>query len=658
MFESDSTFYPTYPWDMPQNPSNAHPFLSLTTTFSLSAILAATLLVGCSSPIERQSEKEIQLAMIRAIETEIQYAKAHPETKSFTNNLDLSKLEIREDHLQQIEAEFSVQGYLDQLDTNTEGDQHPISALIGSDLMGQPTTMIGLGLEHAVHTAAANNLTVEQASFAPAIAQSQLTQAHADFDWIFKASAQYQDSIIPQSGSGFGGSTSFVRNTSQAADGSIGVERKLQTGGSVSITNDINYTNVDSSFFGTPPVPNPANASNITVGVNQPLLKGFGTDVNLAQIHLARNAERASTINLRSTLIDATSETEQAYWTLVQRYKELVIKSKLLDRGIKVRDDIKARRVQDARQAQIADAVARVERRRSDLLIARTNLRNASDRLKSLINDPSLPVGSETLIVPRQDIPIENITYSLLDAITNAVSKRPEMELALLSIDDSTIRQQVAKNQRLPLLDLRLQARLLGFGDSFSDAYNDDDATRFIDDWLLGLNFEQPLGNRFSEAEYRKARLERMQAVVAYRQNAQRIVLDVKVALNALVTNQALIEQTTLSRVAQGEALRALIVEKELTNAGYSVERLNLELNQQEALANAEIAQAAALSNYQSAIIDLHKAMGTTLEHARIDFIVPDANQLTPGESPLDPQPETEPKTEAKSEPEPDSTDE
>ncbi|MGV6815559.1 MAG: TolC family protein [Phycisphaerales bacterium] len=630
---------------MLKNHRKPRSFAPMGTTFSISAIIASIGLCGCSSPIERQSEKEIQLAMIRAIDSEIAYAKDHPSEQSFQSTLDLSKLEIRKDHLEQIEDGFSVDGYLDHLAKDHPDNEHPITALLGKDLLGQPTTLIGLDLEQTVHTAVANNLSVEVASFQPAIAQSQLTSAEAQFDWIFSASATYKDSIIPQAGSGFGGSTGFVRNASQAADGSVGVERQLESGGTLSVTNDVNYTNVDSSFFGTSPTPNPANASNITVGLNQPLLKGFGRDVNLAQVQLARNAERTGTVNLKSSLIDATSETEKAYWTLVLRYKELVIKSKLLERGIKVRDDIKARRVQDARQAQVADAVARVERRRSDLLIAQTNLRNASDRLKSLMNDPSLPVGSETLIVPSEDAPIGPMNYSLLDAITNAVHKRPEMELALLTIDDSTIRQQVAKNQRLPVLDLQAQARLLGFGDSLSDAYNDDDATRFIDDWLLGLSFKQPIGNRIGEAEYRKARLERMQAVVAYRQTAQRIVLDVKVALNALVTNHALIDQTTLSRVAQGEALRALIVEKELTNAGYSVERLNLELNQQEALANAEIAQATALTNYQIAIIDLHKAMGTTLEHARIDFVVPDANQLAPGESALDSQPKTEPES-------------
>jgi outer membrane protein TolC len=210
------------------------------------------------------------------------------------------------------------------------------------------------------------------------------------------------------------------------------------------------------------------------------------------------------------------------------------------------------------------------------------------------------------------------------------------MEQALRSIDDATIRQQLAKNHRLPRLDLQAQARLLGFDDSFGDAYEDSGQSRFIDDWLIGARFEQPIGNRAGESAYRRARLERMQSVVAYRQTAQNIVLEIKNALNAVVTNGALIEQSTLSRVAQGEALRALIVEKELTNAGYSVERLNVELNQQESLANAEISEAAALTDYNKAIVDLHAAMGTILQRNRIDFVVPDANQLAPGESAIE----------------------
>jgi len=614
-------------------PRTRKPLHAIRICAQFSTILAIS---GCSTPIERQSEKEIQRSMINAIERELNQAQLHPEPLKLTTKLDLSKLEIREDHLEQIKEEFSPAGYLAELNRDHPDASDPISTLVGDDLMGQATTLVGLSLEQAIKASVGNNLDVELASYAPAISQSALTQAEAQFDWLFFASAQYQDSIIPQAGSGFGGTTDFVRNASQSASGSLGVSRQTNTGTTIGLSNDLNYTNVDSSFFGTPPIPNPANSSNITLDLTQPLLRGFGREANMAQINLARNAERSSVASLKSALIASAGDTEKAYWTLVLRYKELIIRAKLLERGIEVRDDIKARRVQDARQAQVADAVARVERRRSDLLVARTNLRNASDRLKQLMNDPALSVGSEALIVPRDDAIAEPISYSLVDAITTGLTSRPEMDIALLSIDDATIRQELAKNQRLAKLDLTAQARLLGFGDSFSDAYGDGQSNRFLDDWLLGIRFEQPIGNRAGEAGYRQARLQRMQSVVGYRKAAQSVVLDVKNALNAVVTNNALTAQSTLSRVAQSEALRSLIVEKELTNAGYSVERLNLELNQQETLANAEISEAAAMINYNSSLVDLYQAMGTTLDRSRIDFVVPDANELAPGESALD----------------------
>ncbi len=609
-----------------------------TVALSAPALLASLLAVaGCSSPIERDSEKLLQRSMINAIEREIEYAEANPGSRRIAPALDLKKLEIREDHLEQISKEFSTDGYLEALRAEHPDEESPIAHLVGEDLLGQQTTLIGLSLEQSIQSSVGNNLSVEIARFSPAIAQSALVEAEAQFDWLFFADAQYQDSSIPQAGQGFGSTPpGVIRNDAQTATGSVGVSRQLNSGGTIEFRNDIGYNNVDSSFFGTSPSPNPAHNADFVLGITQPLLRDFGREATMAQINLARNAERTSVSQLKNTLIDTAAETEKAYWDLVQAYKVLIIRAKLVDRGIEVRDDIKARRVQDARQAQVADAVARVERRRADLLVARTNLRLASDRLKVLINDPDLPVGSETLIVPSQDALAEPISFSLLDAITAGVQERPEMEQALLNIDDATIREQLAKNQRMPRLDLTAQARLLGFDDSFGDAYADTGRSRFVDDWLIGARFEQPIGNRAGEAAYRASRLERMQSVVSYRQTAQQIVLEIKNALNAVSTNGALIEQSTLSRVAQGEALRSLIVEKELTNAGYSVERLNLELNQQETLANAEIAEASALTEYNKAIVDLHAAMGTILRRNRIDFIVPDANQLAPGESALE----------------------
>ncbi len=571
--------------------------------------------------------------MVHSVQREINAARekdVEPQPIELSPTTDLTQLDIREDHLEQIQREFSTDGYTQELQDSGPHDD-PIAGLIGTDLLGRDTVLVPVSLQGVVQASIAGNLDVEFAQFGPAISQAQLVEAEAVFDWTLFGSVEGRDTITPQtSAAGFG--TGVIRNESDSATATLGVRRSLTTGGSLSIQHDLGYTNVESSFFGAAD-PNPSNSSNFVLGYEQPLLDGFGRDRVQAGIYLARNAERSAVADLKTQLITSASDTERAYWQLVFAYKQVIIRAKLLERGIEVRDDIKARRVQDARQAQVADAVARVERRRSDLLTAKTTLRNASDNLKRLMNDDRIPVGSEILLVPGDDSAVEALSISLLNAIDTGIQNRPEVEQSILSIDDSTIRENVARNAKLPTLNLTAQARMLGLDDSIADGYNDSISNRFVDDWLIGLTFEQPLGNRAGEAGFRRARLERMQSIVGYRRTVQGIVLDIKNALNAVVTNHALISQSTLSRVAQGEALRALIVEKELTNAGYSVERLNLELNQQESLANAEISEAQSLVNYNTAMVDLYQAMGTTLDRNRIDFIVPDANQLNPGES-------------------------
>jgi outer membrane protein len=596
-------------------------------------------LSGCAgSALSERSEAEIRRSMLDALQREIAHTEGTPGPVRLTEpSPDTAKLEIRPEHLEQIEAEYSTRADAARVAARLEDGQDAMAMLAGENLMGQPTRTVGVSLERSIQTAVANNLNAEFARYAPAINQATIVEANAAFDWLLFGSASYQDSSIPQAGSGLGGgSVGVVRNDSTAWNASAGLRRSFTTGGSLGLTHSIGSTDVDSTFFGSTPEPNPARNANFEVELSQPLLRGFGETVNEAEIRLAENAERGSVSDLRAELIATVTETERAYWTLVQRYRELVILTRLLERGEQVRDDILARRVQDARQAQVADAIARTERRRGDLLRARQSLRRASDNLKRLVNDPALPVGSETLLVPLDMPAAEEVSVSLLDAITTAVAERPELDRALLLINDAQIREQVSRNLRQPRLDLQARARLLGLDDTLGNAYEDSVANRFVDDWLIGAAFEQPLGNRAGEAAFRRARLQRMQSVVGYRRAVQNVVLEVKTALDGVITNHSLIEQSTLSRIAQGEALRTLGVEKELTNLGFTVERLNVELNQQESLAQAQIAEVAAVINYNIALADLSAAMGTTLERSRIDLVVPDANQLEPGESPMD----------------------
>lgn len=594
----------------------------------IAAISGLALPSGCRGPISDRSEEDLRVSVLEALKREVESYPADLAPQSVTRDRAVDDLEIERRYLDEIDRDYNPNRYYGE---SVGGQIGATSGLAGENLLGGATETVTIGLRRAVRSAVERNLTAQEASLAPAIAESQIAAAESAFDWVFFNDLIWQDQDTPQAGAGFTGLGETI-NAQQSVSNATGLRRSLVTGGQFSVQNELVYSDVRQSGFGSLPSPNPSSAASIDFQLDQPLLRGFGSDVALAQVRLARNAERGAIASLKSRLISVVTETESAYWDLVQTQAELLIVSKQLERGEKVRDDIKARRVLDAVQAQVADAVATVESRKADVLRAQRALRRASDRLKVLMNDPELPVGTETLLLPSDDALDEPLAFSLLDEIETAIGNRPEVDTALLAIDDASIREVVAENGLLPQLDLRAQASLLGFDDNAGSAYGEIGQGEFLDEFLLGLFFEQPIGNRGPEAEFRRRRLERMQSVVTYRRTVQEIVHEVKIALDDVVTNYKLIEQAKASRIASAEALRTLLVEKELTDRGFTVERLDLELGQQDGLAAAERAEIQALIDYNTSIARLREATGTTLRRNRINFVVPDVNQLEPFE--------------------------
>lgn len=590
-------------------------------TVAVGVVLAG----GCSGPIEKRSEQDLRRAILESLKQETApFAdRAGPLTTTRSGITD--ELEIRPESLDEIDRLFNPARYPGG---PQGGGSERIADLAGQDLFGQRASTVTIGLRRVVRTALEHNLSAQEASLGPAIAEAGVAAAESAFDWIFYSNLLWSDVDTPQAGPGFLPGIRESVNAQQSVTSETGLRRSLVTGGSFSVNNEAVYTDVRSSSFGSLPVPNPSANAALTFQIDQPLLRGFGADVGLAEVRLARNSERAEIAALKSRLITVVTRAESAYWDLLLAHRELVIAARLLERGVQVREDIKARRVLDAVQAQVADAVATVERRKGDVLRAQRAVRRASDRLKLVMNDPAIPVGSELLLVPSDEAIDEAMTYSLLDEIETAVSRRPEIDAALLAIDDASIRMVVAQSGVLPALGLRAQAALLGFDGNMGDAYGEIGRGEFIDNFLIGGFFEQAIGNRGPEAELRRRRLERMRSVIAYRRTVQEVVLEVKESLDEVVTNYQLIAQAQVGRIAAAEALRTLLVEKELTDRGYTVERLNLELNQQDSLAAAERAEIRALIDYNTAIARLHASTGTTLERNRINFVVPDVNQI------------------------------
>lgn len=601
---------------------------------------AALALMGCRGAIYERGEAALRTSISRTIERELAEAERRDAGAGMTSRESKADgLEIREDLLEQIEQQYDPNGYfLAEDESELEGGERrlaQVDGLLGTDLYGRDQRAVTIGLQRVVSRAVEANLAAQQARLSPAISEADVVAAEAFFDWTFFSNLTWTDRDQPQAGPGFLNLPAVVQSD-QVINSQTGLRRQLDTGGALTLQQDLIYTDERANAFGVLPTPNPASTTQFTVGLDQPLLRGFGSDVALSELRLARNQERRSIADLHVTLMDVVTDAENAYWDLVLAHRELVISAQLLERGKSIRDAVKARRILDAVQAQVADAIATVEERRGDVIRAQRLLRRASDQLKAIMNDPTLPVGSEVLLVPADDALDQPIEFSLLDSIQTAVNARPEIDQAVLDIDDASIRATVAENAVLPQFDLRAEVALLGFDTNMNEAFGRQFSGEFFDNFTLAALFEQPLGNRAAEAGSRRARLQRMLGVVGYRRQVQQVVLEVKTALDDVLTNYRLIEQARTSRLAAAEALRSLLEEKELTAGGYTVERLDLEFSQQERLGATERSEVAALLDYNRSVAALHRAQGTTLERNRIEFVVPDVNQVLDGNLAID----------------------
>lgn len=572
-----------------------------------------SLLAGCVSDLHREAEQELRRAVVESSRRELREAERSPQRRTTLREDRTGELGIRPQFFPELEAMAGPSA-------------HDVAAVpLGNNLLGEPVHTLRLDLERVIKTAASNNIAVQFARIAPAISQSQVVEAEAAFDWTLYGNLNQTFQDAPQVSTSFAGfSTSPSVNVQRSTTTQLGLRKNTGAGGRFTLQQDLNYAEVRTP--GSSAFPNPSALLAYTFQVDQPLLRGFGSEYAKSEIRLARNAERSAIQSFRRDVMRQVTDAEKTYYQLGQVLQELAILRANLERGEKVRDQMRSREQLDAKPAAIAEAVSRVEQRRADVLRAQTAVRQLSDRLKQLMNDPEFPVGSEVLLIPSDKAVDQPIDFSLLDAVLTGIAHRPEVTQALLTIDDTSIRQILAQNARLPQLDLRLQARFSALENNTGNTFNEVFSGQFVD-YLVGVVFEHPLGNRAAESLLRRRRLERMQAVLAYRNAVQQVSLEVKSALQRVELNYALIAQTRTARLAAAESLRAFMVEK-VTIGGFDVLRLDSEFNKQDALAQAERQEVAALAEYNSAVADLYAAMGRTLERNNIRFVVPRAEEL------------------------------
>ncbi|MDG2424130.1 MAG: TolC family protein [Phycisphaerales bacterium] len=579
----------------------------------LTILLPLFLLASCSSPLDGPDHGPyLDKGLTRIIEQELQ------QVEELERNATASKPSQVEEILSHRRDE------LDALSPVPPGaDMH---ARLGMDLQGQESERMVIDIDRAVQAAVLNNLDLQDARLSPAIQREELIQAAAVFDIVLGAGISFGRSrtpitVVDQVTGDDRQALNVGLSRIEQFQYEVELTKQLTTGGTVTLSTNLDrqlQKNQDNLKFS----PNPGVNPNLSLQLDQPILRGFGEDVNLANVYIAQKLEQSAMEGLRAQLITTVTETEVAYWNLAIAWRNLAIQEWLIEAAEELLDIIDRRRAYDANISDWAQAVATVEQRRAAIIGLQQTVKEASDQLKLLMNDPAIPLSGEEVLEPVDEMVHTPIELELRESLLVAIASRPDVRQSLYEIDIAEINEVVADNGRLPELDLQASVNTQGLGDTYNDGYSESFTGDFIS-YVVGLVFEYPLGNRAPEAAYRQTRLERSAAMVSYRQTLLQVILDVKTAMRQVLDNARLIPATRAARVATAESLRALEIERQ-TLASLTPTFLNLIFSTQAQLATARSDEFSAIVDFNIAVSRMYQSMGTTLDVNQIGIQVLD----------------------------------
>jgi len=318
---------------------------------------------------------------------------------------------------------------------------------------------------------------------------------------------------------------------------------------------------------------------------------------------------------LRRNVRDILFNVEQAYWQLMQARRVIGIASQHLSDLEVIQRDLEKRFEigYDVYRVELSLTTSRIERSEAEFAGMVERVRDAEDALKRLMNDPDMNLSQDVGIVPVDVPTIEPILFDELGEVTAGLSSREELREAKLAIEKAQLGIGVAKNQALPKLDLLFRYVVDGLGTNADRAFSQLSENDFHE-YVVGLQFEWPVGNRKAEALLRQARLQQAQAIAAQRDMIESVIMEVKQAIRAIETDFDQIGPSARWVTAATEWVEATKARQERRDPP----TLQVELDGYDALQISRRALLDSLVNYNVALVNLERAKGTLLDYNNI----------------------------------------
>ncbi len=488
----------------------------------------------------------------------------------------------------------------------------PVTAETDKDV-SDPRAM-RLSLDDAIRTAVAQNIGVQIQRYDYREAGQTLREAYGPFDWFTTADVEHSSNRSPTI-------SQFQSSGSRRTFANLGVSQLLPTGGvySVGINNSRTVTAGGGTFI------SPAYGSSLSIGLDQPLLRNFGMNINRRQITIARNTLGINSEEFKRIMINTVVSVEQAYLDLVyaRRFvdvqKEALFLARDQARITQIRINVGASAPLDILQPRVQIATT------EELLIAAVaSVRDAEDQLRALLNLP--PEEWDRPIVPTEAVTYTPMTVDVASSVARAFDLRPELRETLLTTANAQVQYTYARNQVRPKLDALLNYTASGLGgraaiiDPVTGQTTGFDTTGLphavgqvlgndFPSWTVGFTVGVPILNIGARAEAKRAELEVDRTRALDDQTRQNIAIEVRTTARAIDTTA---KEITATKTAREAAEQNLDAERKRYENGMTTIFQVSQIQQQ--LSDARARELQALVAYHKAVAAYHRAVGDLLD--------------------------------------------
>jgi outer membrane protein len=425
-----------------------------------------------------------------------------------------------------------------------------------------------------------------------------------------------------------GGVNALVTNT---ANLNTGLQRGFASGAQVGLNfnNSHQTLNLPISAYSL------YNGSSLGLTITQPLLRGFGRQLNRRFIRIAQNQQRIGTLLFQQQLITTVYGVIRLYTDFVALYEDARVKQDTLALAEKLLADTQAQ-VEEGTLAQVEATRARAQvfSARQDWINARGLLEEQEAILKNVLTrrgseDSAVReahlIPTDTLQMPEKEEEVRPIQ----DLFREAMERRPDLLQAQLQVENLQIGLEGSRNLTRPQVDLvgALQNNGLAgvpnplapnAGIAVSGGYGgalEQVLSRKYPTYGVGIQVTLPIHNRIAEADLIRDELQVKQSQIRLRQLQNQARLELEDALIAMRRARASYEAAVQARKLQEESLAA---EQAKFEVGASTSFFVIQY--ESLLSQAKSTEVAAKSSYMKARAALARATGSILEENQISL--------------------------------------